>query len=383
VQGYLREKVGYALTGAPKAVVVRVYGAKREVLEQKAEEVRQALSGIDGLVDLRAGGQTFEPQIKLAVDLDAASRANVKPGDVRRASSNVFSGITVGYLFEEQKLYDVVVWGAPENRASLTDLENLLVERGDRRHVRLGDIAKATIVETPTVIRHDNIANYVDVVANVVGRDLGSVNTDIESQLQRVQFPLEVHPEVLGEYAERLDAQQRMLGVAGAVLVGIFLLMQACFQSWRHAVLPFVSVLAAFAGGTFATLLGGGVVTLGSIVGLLAALGIAARNSILLIDACQRLAREGQVPFGLELALQGAHETAIPILSSTLVTIAALLPFVALGGGPGLEIAQAAAIMIIGGLVASTLVTLFVLPALYLAVGQSRARHAELGLGTL
>jgi multidrug efflux pump subunit AcrB len=114
-----------------------------------------------------------------------------------------------------------------------------------------------------------------------------------------------------------MEAQQRMLGVAGAALVAIFLLMQACFQSWRHAALPFVSVLAAAAGGTIATLLSGGVVTLGTIVGLLAALGIATRNGILMVEACQRIGREGQVPFGLELALQGARETAIPILSST------------------------------------------------------------------
>ncbi len=380
LQAYLRDTVSEALTGESNAVVVRIFGQRREVLRQMAEEVRKALSGIDGLVDLRAVGQVEEPQIRVKVDLDAAGAANVTPGEVRRSAATVFSGLTVGFLFEEQKIYDVVVWSAPEARRSLDNIRNLLVEKSDRHHVRLGDVADVRIELTPTVIRHDGIAPYVDVVANVVGRDLGSVNREVESRLESVKFPLEYYPQLLGEFAERQAAQERTLGLAAAALIGIFLLLQACFRSWRLALIAFLAVPASMAGGVLAALASGGVITLGSIVGFFAVLGIAARNGILLINYYQRLEGQEGVPFGLDLVLRGARERLSPILASSAAIIAALLPIVIFGQIPGLEIVQPTAIVIIGGVIASTLVTLFVIPALYLVIGSGADREPDLGL---
>ncbi len=318
--------------------------------------------------------------MKVKVNLDAAGRASVKPGDVRRSAATVFSGLTVGYLFEEQKIYDVVVWGAPETRRSLTNLRDLWVEKADRHHVRLGDVADVSIVPVPTVIRHESIAPYVDVVANVVVRDLGSVNREIERRLGRVKFPLEYHPELLGEYAERQDAKQRILGVAAAALIGVFLLLQACFQSWRLALIAFLALPMSIAGGVLAALASGGVISLGSIVGFFAVLGIAARNSVLLINNYQRLEGQEGVPFGLDLVLRGVRERLSPILASSAAIVAALLPIVVFGQIRGFEIVQPTAIVIIGGLVASTLVTLFVIPALYLVIGSGAERQPDLGL---
>jgi CzcA family heavy metal efflux pump len=380
LQAYLRDTVSEALTGESAPIVVRIYGPRRQILRQRAEEVRQALSGISGLVDLRTVGQVEEPQVKVKVNLEAAGRASVKPGDVRRSAATVFSGLTVGYLFEEQKIYDVVVWGAPEARQSLNDIRDLLVEKTDRHHVRLGDVADVNIVPTPTVIRHENIAPYVDVIANVVGRDLRSVNREIENRLGKVDFPLEYHPEILGEYTERQEAQKRILAVAVAALIGIFLLLQACFQSWRLAVIGFLALPAAIAGGVLAVLIFGGVMSLGSIIGFLAVLGIAARNGILLINNYQCLQEKEGVPFGLELVLRGVKERLTPILASSAAIVAALLPIFLLGRIPGLEIIQPTAIVIVGGLVASTLFTLFVMPTLYLVIGSGTDRKYDLGL---
>ncbi len=381
VSTYLRDKVSEVLTGAKQALVVRIYGAERGVLRTKAEEVRKALSDIDGLVDLRAEGQTQEPQVVVRVDLDKASRANITPGDVRRSAATVFSGLEVGFLFEEQKIYNVTVWGTPEKRQSLANIRDLWVEKTDRTHVRLGDVAKVGIKSAPTVIRHEAISPYVDVVANVVGRDLGSVTRDVESRLTKVSFPLEYHPEILGEYAERIDAQDRILGVTIAAVIGIFLLLQACFGSWRLATIGFLALPAALVGGVLAAFAGGGVITLGSLVGLLAVIGIAARNGILLINHYQQLERRDGESFGLALVLRGARERLSPILASTAAIIGALLPMVFLGHVPGLEITQPTAIVILGGLIASTLLTLFVIPALYLSVGSKAERQADLGIG--
>ncbi|KWE58252.1 acriflavin resistance protein [Burkholderia ubonensis] len=381
VQTYVRDKVGEVLTGESKAIVVRLYGPKREILQQKAVEVRQALSDIRGLVDLHAQGQTVEPQVQVKVNLDAAGQASVKPGDVRRSSSTVFSGLVVGYLFKDQKIFEVVVWGAPETRQSLTNLQELWVEKSDRHHARLGDVADVSIVPVPTVIRHERIAPYVDVVANVSGRDAGSVTREVDARLKKIAFPLEYHPEVLGEYAERSAAQRRMLGVAAAAMIGIFLLLQACFRSWRLAWVAWLALPASLVGGVLATALAGGVISLGSIVGFLAVLGIAARNAVMLIKHYQHLEAQPEQPSGLDLVARGAREQLLLILASSAAIIAALLPMVLFGAVPGLEIAQPMAIVVIGGLLASTLITLFVMPVLYLLAGRGHTGERS-GSGT-
>ncbi len=380
LQSYLRDTVSEVLSGETQALVVRIFGQNRDILRQKAEEVRLALSDVDGLVDLRTVGQVEEPQVQVKVDLDAAGRASVKPGEVRRSSATVFSGLTVGYLYEEQKIFDVVVWSPPEARNSLTDLRDLWVEKSDRHHVRLGDVADVEIVSTPMVIRHAGTAPYFDVVANVTGRDIGSVNRDVESRMAAVEFPLEYHPEILGEFAERSGAVKRVAGVGIAALVGIFLLLQACFNSWRLALIAFLAIPASIAGGLLAALAGGGVISLGSIVGLLAVLGLATRNSILLINQYRHLEGQEGVPFGLGLVIRGARERMSHIMASSTAIVAALLPIVVFGLIPGLEIVRPTAIVIIGGLLASTLLTLFVIPALYLTIGSGANRHSDIGL---
>ncbi|MDB5934821.1 MAG: acriflavin resistance protein, partial [Massilia sp.] len=376
VQTYLRDQVGEVLTGESRAIVVRIYGQQRAVLRAKAEEVRQALAGVRGIVDLHAEGQAEEPQVQVKVNLDAAGRANVKPGDVRRASSTIFSGLVVGYLFKEQKIFEVVVWGAPEARNSLSNLGDLWVDKSDRTQARLGDVAEVSIVSTPTVIRHERIAPYVDVVANVAGRSQGAVVEEVEDKLEHIAFPLEYHPEILGEYAERQHAEQRMLGAALAAVAGIFLLLQACFHSWRLALIAFLALPAALAGGILGAVASGGVISLGSLVGFLAVLGISARNGIELINHYRRLEQEQGMPFGLELVLRATRERLAPTLGSAAAIVAALLPIVVFGWRPGLEIIRPTAYVIIGGLVAATLVTLFVIPALYLAAGPGAPRQS-------
>ncbi|UCH82161.1 MAG: efflux RND transporter permease subunit [Nitrospiraceae bacterium] len=380
VQSYLRDIVSEVLTGKSTPIVVRIYGQKREILRQKAEEVRQALSDISGLVDLRVEGQMEKPQVKVQVDLDAAGRSNVKPGDVRRSAATVFSGLTVGYLFEEQKIYDVNVWSAPETRKSLTSIRDLWVEKKDRHHVRLGDVADVSIVPTPTVIRHERISPYIDVMANVVGRDLGSVSREVGSRLQKVEFPLEYNPELLGEFVERQEVQQRILGIAVAALIGIFLLLQACFQSWRLALIAFLTLPASIAGGVMASFASGGVISLGSIFGFFAVLGIASRNSVLMINHYQHLEEKAGVPFSLDLVLRGTRERLLPILVSSMSIIFALLPVIIFGQIPGLEIMQPTALVVIGGLIVATLVTLFVIPVLYFVFGANAKRQHDLDI---
>lgn len=378
LQSYLRDKVGEILTGQSKPIVVRIFGPQREVLAQKAEEVRQALSGVPGLVDLSAEGQGDEPHVRVKVNLDAAGRANVKPGDVRRSAASIFSGMVAGYLFKDQKIFEVVVWGAPEVRQNLNNLSDLWVEKSDRSYTRMGDVADVSIASTPVVMKHENRAPYVDVVANVDGRDPGAVTQDVAQRLATVKFPLEYHSELLGEYAQRSQASQRMLGVAAAALVGIFLLLQACFRNWTLAGVGFAALLTAVAGGVLAAAATGGVVSMGSLIGLLAVIGIAARQNVMLISAMQDLEQQGMRQ-GLALVIQATQQRLPTILLSCVATIASLVPIIVAGHIAGLEVVRPTAIVMVGGLLVSTVTTLFIVPAAYLLAGSGVRREIELG----
>jgi CzcA family heavy metal efflux pump len=379
VRTYLQSRVAEVLTGSVRPVVVRVYGADRTVLRSKAEEIKQAVARIDGLAELQIDDQQHEPHLQVTVDIAAAAAAGLKPGDVRRAASTVFTGLEVGKIFESQKVYEVVVWSTPQSRNSLSSLHDLAIETPSGGQVRMGDIAKVAVVPTPTVIKHDNVSNYIDVVADISGRDFNSVMRDVERRLRDVTFPLEYRAELLGEYQDVQANQRRVIAVAIGAVIGILLLLQAAFRSWRLAAALFAALPLALAGGVLAAFAFDGTVSLGSFAGLAAALVIAVRGSTLLIDRYEHLRQHEGEAFGPALVLRGARERLGPTLVALIATALAVLPIVVLGAGAGLEILRPMAIVMLGGLVGSAMLTLVVVPALYLIFGATREPELDLG----
>ena len=271
---YSEERVADLLGSPDHDVVVRIYGEDADVLDAKATEVQALIASVDGVAEANVERALEEPTVQVEVDLARAQAAGVKPGDVRRAAATLLGGITVGNLFEQQKVFDVVVWGAPEIRQSEADIEQLLVDAPDGGHVRIGDVADVRIVPNPTVIRHESVSAYLDVTADIAGSDIGGVARDIDGLLEQVEFPLEHHAELLGGFEERQADQARIIWVAITAAIAVFLLLQAAFRSWRLAILSFCALPLAVAGGVVAALLTGGTVTLGAIAGLVAVLGI-------------------------------------------------------------------------------------------------------------
>jgi Cu/Ag efflux pump CusA len=373
VQNYQPERIGEALLRTDQDLTVRLYGHELETLRDKAQEVQQILAGTDGIVAARADLPAEEAQVEIEVDLAAAERYGIKPGDVRRASATLLSGLQVGDLFEEQKVFAVVVWGVPDIRSSLTNIRELLIDLPGGGQVRLGDVAEVRIVPTPIIIKRDAVSRFVDVTADVSGRNFGSVAADVESRLEGIEFPLEYHAEVLGLSAGQQLAQQRMIGTIVAAVIGIILLLQAAFGSWRVAFLTFLTLPVALAGGVIAVLLSGGILSLGSLFGFFTVLGIALRNGMVLISHYQHLEQQEGNSFGSELVQRGAGERLAPILMTALATGVALVPLVVSGNNAGSEILRPMAIVILGGLVTSTVLNLFILPALYLRFGATPA----------
>lgn len=378
VETYLQERTSGVITKPDNSVVVRLYGDAQGVLRSNVDEVKKALTGIQGITDLHAAFPVEEPTLEIAVDINKAQQYGIKPGDVRRAAATVMSGIQVGSLFEEQKVFDVVVLGTAEARNSLTSIRNLLIKTPGGEQVRLGDVADVRVVPVPSVIRHEAVKRYIDITASVQGRNIAEVTADIKSRLLQVQLPLEYHAEVLGEQAELQAAQTRSFTVVVAVAIGILLLLQSVYQSWRLALLSFVTLPSALVGGLLAVYASGGVISLGSLIGFLAVFGLAARNAIVMINRYQDLERSEGEAFGLGLVMRGAQERPTAILMTALATGLMLLPALILGDIPGLEIIRPMAIVMLGGLVTSTLFSLFVIPTLYLSFGASREADIEL-----
>jgi CzcA family heavy metal efflux pump len=372
---YPKKRIDAVLGGADDRLTVRVYGQDLEVLRSKAEEVRQAIAGVDGTADQQVQRLVEEPTLEIEVDLAKAQEVGIKPGDVRRAAATMLSGIQVGNLFEEQKVFDVVVWGAPEVRDSLTSIRELMVDVPGGGQVQLGEVANVRVKPALSVIRHENVSRSIDVTASLSGRSLGSVVSDVEAALGNVQFPLEYHAEVLGNAGDEQAAQRRTLAFAAIAALLVFLLLQVAFGSWRLATVAFLTLPMALVGGLLAVLATGGVLSLGALVGFVLVLGIAARNLVMLVSHFQHLEREEGETFGPGLVMRGARERLSPILLTAVATAAVLVPLLVLGNVPGQEILQPMAVAVLGGLVTATLLNLFVAPALYLRFGSDAERR--------
>jgi CzcA family heavy metal efflux pump len=372
VQTYLRERIKEVLTGTSESIVVRVFGPNLDVLREKSEEISERIGKIDGVIDAHPDFSEDLPHIEVEVNLAAARRYGLKPGDVRRQSSTLIASEEVADLFHGGKAYDVHVWSIPSARNSLTDVERLPIDTPSGRQIRLEQVAEVRMAPTANAIERELQSRRIDVGANVEGRDLQSVVDDVEDRLEGVAFPIGYHAEVLGESTELNAAQDRLLLFGAGAAIIIFLLLQAAFGSLRLAVLTFLLLPMALVGGVLAVKLGDGILSLGSLVGFLTVFGIAARNGILMISHFQHLEREEGVPFGPALVMQGAKERLAPILMTACATGLALVPLAVAGSIPGHEIEHPMAIVILGGLVTATLLNLFVLPSLYLRFAKSR-----------
>ena len=379
LQTYLKERIREVLTGAGEAIVVRIYGPDLQVLRDKAEEVREAMSGVNGVASLHKELMVEVPQVQVKVKLDVARQYGLKPGDVRRASAAIVAGNEVGDIFNSGRTYDVHVWSARESRHSLDALQNMLINTPTGKTVRLSEVADVRIAPTPNSISREGGSRRIDVHSNVKDRDLSSVAQDVQKRLDTIDFPIGYRAVLQGEYAELKAARDRMLTYSALAAVAIFLLLQVSLADWRLATMSFLTLPFALVGGILAAFPAGGVISLGSLVGFLTVLGIAARNGIMMISHFQHLERFEGETFGLSLVLRGAKERLSPILMTTGATGLAIVPLVIFGNLPGHEIEYPMAVVILGGLVTSTLLNLFIVPALYLRFGRGIVKSEASG----
>ena len=376
MQTYLKERIREVLTGEREAIVVRLYGQDLKVMREKADEIAAAMGRVPGVIEEHVELQSEVPQIEVTVDLAKAQAHGIKPGEVRRAASTILAGEEVGDIFRDGRAYDVQVWSTPEVRRSLTDIRNLQLDKPDGGHVLLKDVADVSVAATPGNIQHENGLRRISIGANVDTEDLGAVVAGVQKELDAIDLPLEYHTEQHGEFLERQAAQARLLGWGAVAAAAIFVLLLLAFRRLRLAVLAFVTLPSALVGGVLVAYVGGGVISLGSLVGFFTVLGIVARNGIMMISHFQHLEREEGEAFGPSLVIRGAKERLAPILMTALAAGLAIVPLIIAGDVAGQEIEYPMAFVILGGLITATLLNLFLLPVLYLKFGKSRKEKA-------
>ncbi|HEU4513269.1 MAG TPA: efflux RND transporter permease subunit [Nocardioidaceae bacterium] len=369
VTTYTDSRVRTLFPEQTRDVAVRVYGENPDVLQAKSEEIRAAVAGVDGVTGVTVESTPTEETLQVQVDMQRAQALGVKPGDVRRAAAMLVGGVTVGNLFQEQKVFDVVVWGAPEIRDTAADLRQLLIDTPAGDTIPLGQVAEVRETETPAVIRHENVARYVDVSAGVAGRSVADVGSDVTRAVAAVEFPLDHHAEVLGDYADARATTIDLVAVGLAAGLVVYLLLQAAFRSWRLAGVAFLAIPVALVGALTGTLLTGGTITLGVLAGMVAVLGLAARGIMSTILELLRLQRYEEVPWGTELVVRGMRQRLLPLVTTTLAIAAVMTPLAVAAGRTGFELIGPAALSVLGGLVTTTVVNALVIPVVALRFG--------------
>ena len=375
---YEGDRTRGVLTPADRGLTVRMYGQDLGVIQRQAAKVRGVVAGVPGVRNARVLKTPVQPTLQITVDLPAAQRHGVKPGDVRRAAAILVEGLDVGAFFQQQKVFQVVVRGVPDVRQSVDTIRDLRIDTPGGGNVRLGDVARVAIAPNPVDVRHEAVSRYVDVRAGVTGRDIEAVRADVRDRLRAMAFPLDYHAEVVAPPEDEQSPLSTFLTYAAGAAVAVFLLLQAAFGSWRMAALLFATLPMALVGGVVVIAAGGGDVSLGAAFGLMAVLGLAARNGVALIRHLQDLENGDGDRLTPALVVRGTADRAVPVTLTALVTAAALAPLAAFGDVSGNEITHSIGAVVLGGLVSSTVLSLFVLPALYLHLARrAAARHIE------
>ncbi len=367
IRGFLTERIEETLTGSTAEIVVRLFGEDLDSLDVAARRVATIAQGMHGAADVQYDAPAVVPAATIRLRPGPLARAGLGADDALRAIETATRGTRVAQTFEGNRATDVVVLLAPEARRRPEDLRRLPLRSPDGRLVSLGMVADVHRSSGRYMISHQGARRVQTVTANTAGRDVADFADELAKRLHVPGLlPVSVYAELAGTAEAQRSAQRELLLhslMVGAIIV---LLLWLAFGAVGRLLLVLANLPFALVGGLVAVTLCGASLSLGSLVGFVTLFGIATRNAVMLISHYDHLVRAEGREWGPATALQGASERLGPILMTALVTGLALLPLALGSGDPGREIEGPMAIVILGGLATSTLLSLFVLPTLAL-----------------
>ncbi|MBS1914394.1 MAG: efflux RND transporter permease subunit [Bacteroidetes bacterium] len=367
----ISHRLDHLLSGVRAQIAVKLFGSDLATLRAKAEEIRAAMAGVPGVVDLSVEKQTLIPQLPIVVDRAAAARYGLTPGAVAHQLETALNGRIAGDVLEGQSTYPIVLRTDSASRASGGDIARIFVQAPSGVQLPLGEVARVDEGVGPNQIVHENGQRRIVVQANVSGRGLGDVVQEIRSRIGRdVRLPEGYYVSYGGQFESQQDAEQLLIVLALAALAGMILVLYAHFRSGVIVAQILLNIPLALIGSVAAVALTDRTVSIATIVGFITLTGIASRNGIMMISHYLHLIREEGESFSREMIVRGSLERLVPVLMTALTAALALVPLVLARSEPGKEILYPVAVVILGGLISSTLLDIVVTPAVFWRFGR-------------
>lgn len=361
-------RVDHILSGARANIAIKVFAPSTDTLQSISSQVESAVSAIPGAVDVQKDTQSTVPYLRVRLRRADLANYGLSVEDVTSAIQSAIVGAEVGELIERPVITDVVVRYDPDQIGAAGSMGNMLIAAPGGQLLPLSAIADVVRDQGPNAITRESVERMQLVMANVSGRDLGSVVADVQAALETIELPQGTHIELGGQFESAASASQALLLLGLIVLVGMFLLLRQAFRSSNDAALVMINLPLALVGGVVGLWLTGGVLSVATIVGFITLFGIATRNGVMMVTHIKHLQDVEGVKDLAEAVRRGAEERLVPILMTAISAGLALLPLAIAMGQPGSEIQAPMAIVILCGLTSSTLLNMLVLPAIYLKV---------------
>jgi len=369
-------RIDHMLSGTRANIAVKLFGPDLYELRQVGARVRDAMTGIPGVVDLQLDQQIDVPQLRIRGDRLALAKYGMTVGALAEAIDVAFNGEVVSSVLEEGRSYDLVVRFPAALRSSAEAIANVMLDTPIGVRAPLSQLAEIVVDRGPNTVSRENVQRKIVIQANVSGRDLGSTVAEIQRRVaERVTLPAGYHLSYGGQFESQEEATRTILSLSLIAIAAIFLILFSEFRSARAATLIMANLPLALIGGVAAVFLTTRVVSIASLVGFVTLFGIATRNGILLVAHYQRLLAEGCDL--REAIVRGSLERLSPIFMTALTAGLALIPLALGGGKPGNELQTPMAIVILGGLLSATALNMVVLPALYWLFGSRVAPPAN------
>jgi len=365
----ISHRLDHLLSGVRAEIAVKIFGDDLDTLRSLAEEARTRMGAVVGVTDLQVEKQVLIPQLQIRLDRDEAKKYGLTLDQLTETLEAALNGKTVSQVRDGQRTFNVVLRLAEDWRAQTHDFRQILVDTPAGK-VPLSLLAEVVETNGPNIINRDNMRRRIVVLANTHGRDMGSIITDVQTQLGQMALPQGYYLSYEGQFKSQQEASRLIALLALVSLAGIFLVLYSHFRSAILTLIIMGNIPMALVGSVAAIWLTDQTMSVASLVGFITLTGIAARNGILKVSHYINLiAQEGE-KFGPEMIIRGSLERLTPVLMTALVAALALVPLVIAGGEPGKEILHPVAVVIFGGLMSSTILDTIVTPVIFKLVGR-------------
>lgn len=360
----LGHRIDHMLSGTRAGIAIKLFGTDLATMYQLGNRIKDEISGIEGLVDISVEQQTETPQIQVRANRAALARYGISIADFNDFIRYGFGGEKIADIYEGQRSFDVVLRYAGQYTSDIAGLKDALIDTPDGGKVPLTDVAEIVSTGGPASISRENVQRKLVVSANVSGRDLGTCVDEIKDEIaEHIVLPEGYRIEYGGQFESQQSASRTLALALVAALAVVFMLLMAEFRSIPLSAIVMVSLPLALIGGVFAVFISSSVVSIPSIIGFITLFGVATRNGILLISRYSHLQSGGMSL--REAVLIGSSDRLNPILMTALTSALALIPLIFNGDKAGNEIQSPMAIVVLGGLITSTLLNIYVMPIIY------------------